>query len=64
MEKIEAEQTIVRLWQDRPLREPGPLEGLSFYQWLCDAHPHVMDFRSSGDRWQTVSGWLRKHGLV
>jgi hypothetical protein len=41
---------------------PERSDGLIFLGCLRRQRPHLLEFKTSGDRWQTVHGWLAGEG--
>lgn len=42
----------------------SPSGGIEFYMRLRRERPELFAFKTSGDQWQTVHGWMLKHQLV
>lgn len=68
MRKDEARQLVCdefRSWcRARGLTNPIGTDGFVFFGDLSKTKPRLLRFRTSGDKWQTVHGWLRREGLV
>jgi len=68
MTQDEAKRRIVsefRSWaraQNKPA--PNGTDGFIFFGYLQQERPHLLAFGSSGDKWQTVHGWLLRASLV
>lgn len=63
MTKEEAKQLICaewEKWEERPDPSSGN-EMFNFFLWLQDNRPDLLKFRSSGDPWQVIHGWLEWH---
>lgn len=62
MTQDEAKQHVTSLWMDwLATRERTTLsqDMQVFYADLQTQHPHVLSFRASGDKWQTVKSWIQ-----
>jgi hypothetical protein len=66
MKQDEARRRILAEWPSWSATESEPtrMNGLMFYAFLQSERPHLLEFRSSGDRWQYVHIWLKREGLV
>ncbi len=42
----------------------SPNAGMFFFTYLQEKRPALLNFRSSGGKWQTVHGWLLREGRV
>ena len=65
----EAQMKILRiydteyLWLIGGLQNRDPIMGsLSFYGWLQQQYPELLDFPDSGDRYQTITCWVLAWG--
>ncbi len=38
--------------------------GIIYFTQLQQKRPDLFQFKASGDKWQVVHGWMRKHRLV
>ena len=45
-------------------KKPTGTDALIFFTYLQKECPHLLTFRTSGDPWQTVHGWLLREGRV
>jgi hypothetical protein len=43
---------------------PNGMDGLMFFSDLRRQKPHLFEFRTTGDPWQDVHGWLMRERLV
>lgn len=70
MKQAEAKQQVVRLFREwaaangKSIPHTAAEGGFMFYGWLRTNHPEALEFRATGDKWQTVHIWLREAGLV
>lgn len=68
MTQEEARQAILREWRawipSQGVDQPSGRDALVFYQHLRNSRPDLLSFRSRGDRWQLVHGWLLRDRLV
>jgi hypothetical protein len=70
MTKDDARRLVLSEWdqwstQNCPAgRRPSGTDGMLFFTYLEKERPHTLSFRDSGDRWQTVHGWLLRAGKV
>lgn len=68
MKQAEAERIVIsrfREWcKKENLSNPNGTDGFRFYWYLFNKYPEALDFRCSGDKWQTVHGWLLDADLV
>ncbi len=64
MKKAEAEILIVaelrRIFAEEPMGSDG---GLLAFNRLRKERPDLFHFRTKGDVWQTVKGWMNQHKL-
>jgi len=73
MKKDEAKRLVLREWDDWAAKNVPPgqkargTDGLIFFGYLQKQRPHLLEFKTSGDRWQTVHdgchGKARSFGL-
>jgi hypothetical protein len=61
MRQDDARAAIEFEWRDWPEKAPAPTDGdvRAFYAWLARERPHLLAFRTRGDRFDVVSAWLR-----
>ena len=70
MKKDEAKKLIVAEWDAwapknvPPDRDATGTHALAFFGYLGRERSYLLAFRSSGDPWQTVHGWLLQAGRV
>ena len=69
MKKEDARGLIISEWRrwkqaQIPSKNATGTDGLLFFTYLQREKPALLDFRSSGDPWQTVHGWLLRSGFV
>ena len=68
MRKAEAEEAVCAEWHRwlaaNPVGNPTGRDGLSFFAYLLRERPNLLKFRSHGDKWQVVHGWLLRRRLV
>ena len=70
MKVADAERQVVAEWYRWSAshlpkdRNPKGTDGLSFFAYLQTNCRDLLDFRCSGDKWQTVHGWLLLRRLV
>jgi hypothetical protein len=68
--KSEAKASIIREWDKWAAKHVSPgqtasgNDGMIFYGYVRKEHPELLNFRESGDRWQTVHGWLLQEHKV
>ena len=62
----EAQMEILRIHDSEYLRLLGGMQNrnpimssLSFYGWLQEHYPELLDFPDTGDRYQTVTCWVQ-----
>lgn len=65
MKRREAEVAIVSVYRYEYLKcdnsvnaAESTLGALPFYTWLQQNRPDLLEFRCSGDQYQTVAGWI------
>ena len=64
MKKGDAERLVVAELRKVFAAEPMGVDGgLIQYNKLMQQRPDLFEFRSSGDKWQVVKGWMNKHKL-
>ena len=66
-EDSKARRAIIREWGNWARNNPEDSKGAAavlFFNYLQDDKPELLDFYSTGDKWQTVHGWLRREGRV
>jgi hypothetical protein len=59
--KDEAKWAIIREWDDWAPKHPDDakiMNGMMFFTYLQKERPDLLEFKSSGDKWQDVHGWL------
>ncbi len=62
MKKEDARREVLREYDRWAKKHPGDarmMGGFRFFQYLQNARSDLLDFRTSGDKWQIVHGWLR-----
>lgn len=68
MKKDDARQQVLsewRRWASAAGKDKATgQDGFAFYFDLQRTHSHLLNFRDSGDRWQTVHAWLLAARLV
>jgi hypothetical protein len=68
MTKEEAKRAVLREWPSwlraNPSDAPSGRDALLFYQHLEKTRPDLLSFRTPGDKWQIVHGWLSYARLV
>jgi hypothetical protein len=45
-------------WAGQNPKDAQIMSGMMFFTYLQREKPQLLDFRSKGDKWQTVHGWL------
>ena len=66
----EAKKLVLQEWDDwAPKNVPQGqqargTDGLIFFGYLQSQRPHLLQFKTSRDRWQTVHGWLARAGKI
>jgi hypothetical protein len=67
-EESEARRAIIREWDGwarNNLADSKCAAGcVLFFNYLQNDKSELLDFHSSGDKWQMVHGWLRREGRV
>jgi hypothetical protein len=61
VDKDDAQYAVLAEWDRWSKRNPDDtaiMNGIIFFTYLEKEHPQLLDFRSSGDKWQVVHGWL------
>ena len=55
-----------RCWIEKhpEIAKPSGTDGLAFFGYLQTERPTLLNFRSRGDKWQVVHGWLLQERLV
>lgn len=51
-------------WVRQNPKEAQVMNGMLFFTYLQREKSELLRFRDSGDRWQTVHGWLLRAGRV
>lgn len=69
MRKEDARGLIISEWRrwkqaNAPDKHATGTDGFVFFGFLQREKPALLAFRSGGDKWQTVHGWLLRAGLV
>ena len=70
MTKDEAKPLVIREWDSwatehlQPDQEGSGTDGLAFFVNLQSERPDLLMFEATGDRWQTVHGWLLQEGKM
>jgi len=70
MKRPEAKRLILREWDDWAVKNVPPgqkamgTDGLIFFGYLQSQRPHLLEFKSSSDRWPIVHGWLSREGKI
>jgi hypothetical protein len=70
MKKDEAKRLVLQEWDDWATKNLPPghkasgTDGLIFFGYLQKQRPHLLEFKTSGDRWLTVHGWLSRAGKI
>ena len=68
MKKAEAEEAVCAEWHRwlaaNPVPNPTGRDGFSFFAFLLRERPDLLNFRSPGDKWQDVHGWLLRRRFV
>ena len=70
MKKDEAKRLVLQEWDDWAAKNLSPghkasgTDGLIFFGYLQKQRPHLLEFKTSGDRWLTVHGWLSRQGKI
>jgi hypothetical protein len=62
MKKEEARVHVIHEWTSWQRENAGDshiTNMLLFYNWLQANRPEILSFRSSGDKWQVVRGWIQ-----
>jgi hypothetical protein len=47
-----------------PGQRASGTDGLIFFGYLQMPHPYLVELKASGDRWQTVHGWLSRESKI
>ena len=62
--------SVIREWDAwaaanlRPDEEASGTHGLAFFYYLTSERPDLLKFKTRGDPWQTIHGWLLQEGKV
>ena len=68
MTKDEAKQKILAEWSSwastNAIAVPRGADALAFFGYLQGYRSELLAFRSSGDKWQVVHGWLLNARLI
>jgi hypothetical protein len=70
MKRDEAKKLVLREWDDWAVKnvprgqKAMGADGLIFFGYLQSQRPHLLEFKTTGDRWQTVHGWLSREGKI
>jgi hypothetical protein len=58
----DAEKAAYSIWVNWPKKKESQniILALEFYTHLEKTRPDVLKFRCSGDKYQTISGWVNK----
>ena len=70
MKRNEAKRLILQEWDDWVAKnlphgqKARGTDGLIFFGYLQKQRPHLLEFKTSGDRWLTVHGWLSRAGKI
>jgi len=62
MKKDDARTLIIQewvIWFKSNASDSYSTNMLLFYDWLKSNRPWLLLFRSAGDQWQTVKGWIQ-----
>jgi hypothetical protein len=60
MLKEVARQEIVKRWQSWGEKTGKfSVDGPLFYAWLREHYSHLLKFKSAGDQWHVVTGWIQ-----
>jgi hypothetical protein len=61
-------RAVIHEWDNWAALHPddlnSPSAGMFFFTHLQKEKPELLSFRSSGDKWQTVHGWLLREARV
>jgi hypothetical protein len=61
----EARDAIIAEWHKwNPTFDKQMMNGMRFFQYLQEERSELLDFKTSGDKWQDVHGWLRRARCV
>jgi hypothetical protein len=70
MKRDEAKRLVLREWDDWASKnvphgqKASGTDGLIFFGYLQKQRPHLLEFKTSGDRLQIVHGWLSREGKI
>ena len=70
MRKEDAKAAIIQEWDSwkrknlKSDHKATGRDGLIFFGYLRQERPDLLTFKSSGDRWQVVHGWLMRERRV
>lgn len=70
MKKDEARRFILGAWDDwaagtlEPSYAANRTDALRFFAYLQTERSELLKFRTAGDRWQIVHGWLLDSGRI
>jgi hypothetical protein len=70
MKKDEAKRLVLQEWDDWAAKnvpsgqQARGTDGLIFFGYLQMPHPYLVELKASGDRWQTVHGWLSRESKI
>ncbi len=68
MKKEEARRAVLAEWRAWVIASgktsPNGMDGLTFFSGISHEKPHLLRFKTSGDPWQDVHGWLLRDRLV
>lgn len=62
MKKEDARMYVIQEWSSWQRQNAGDSHATNmmlFYNWLTANRPIILSFRSSGDKWQVVKGWIQ-----
>jgi len=58
MKQEDAKKQIIILWGKREKGYHRRIDVLGFYGYLTKEHPHLLQFKYSGDKYQKIMSWL------
>ncbi len=62
VKRADAKRDVIEEWRGWGEKSIPPTDSdkFSFYTWLRENKPHLLEFRYGGDKWQIVHSWLNE----
>jgi len=70
MKRAEAKRLVLQEWDDWAAKNVPPgqtamgTDGLIFFGYLQSQRPHLLEFKTTDDRWPIVHRWLSQEGKI